>query len=170
VVVLSSTYTSSLAASASTQIFNFDATFQPHTYSGTTTVSNFQITGAGSAGPATDSLVNASFNVGPFGIGTFADATSAATTASLSLLDSGTAPIDGSPINFNFSGSAITFINSDDPTAVNQSAVMSSSAFGSAFIAASFEVYKLVEVPAVPEPGSGALLLVGCALVLRRRR
>lgn len=170
IVVLSSTYTANLSASASSQIFNFDSTFGAHDYSGTTTVSNFQIGGAASAGPISDALVNTAFNVPAFSIGDFADGTSGATTAAVSLGDSGAAPTDGSILNFNYAGSSITFINSDAPGSPNQTALMSSSAFGDAVLDADYEVYRLVEVPPIPEPSAAALALLGIGLAMRRRR
>ena len=170
IVVLSSTYSASLQTSASTQIFNFDSAFGAHDYSGTTAASNFQISGAASAGMASSALINNAFNVGAFSIGDFADGTSGSTSAVVNLSDTGSAATDGSLLNFNYDGSSVLFISSDDPAAPNQSAVMTSSAFGLAEVAADYEVYKLVEIPPVPEPGTAVLVLFGGALALRRRR
>ena len=167
IVVLSSNYNTSLNSSASSQIFNFDSAFSAHNYQGTTSSSNFQISGAGTAAPTTDSLVNSAFNVVAFGISNFADGTSSATATNISLTDSGTAPTDGSTLNFNYSGSSIQAMFSDDPTATNQLGIMTSTAFGDAELQTSYEVYKLVPIP---EPTSTVFAMLAGLLVLRRRR
>ena len=167
VVVLSSDYSASLNASASTQVFNFDAAFAAHDYSGTTSTSNFQISGAASTGTAADALVNTAFNVPAFGIGNFEDGDSGATSATVSLSDMGVAPTDGSLLDFNYSGTAVLALFSDDPLAANQFGVMTATAFGSASLSTDYAVYKLT---LIPEPSSTLYLLSLLGLIALRRR
>ena len=170
--VTSSDFATSFLSSTNASLYNFSGSAD--SFYGALSLGGLSIggTSGASAGPSTSTLSRTSgtaMPVGPFGVASFLDAASGASSTSVSLADTGTVGTNnGSNLTFTFSGNSVAFFQASSGYTGTLWTAAGSATYD-ATITTLYDVYELV--PLVPEPG---VTLLGAgflgAMLMRRRR
>ena len=170
--IVSSTVLTTLGGGGSAILLNIAGNELPanQDFEGLVSLSGWQISGAASSAPFSDSLVRTGaaqrMTVGPNSAAPFTDFASGDANATLNFTASGANSIhDGSSIDVDFDGQFVVDILS--PTASTQPALATGSANFNATLNTVYEHFVLVDVP---EPGAAALLTLAAPLLLLTRR
>lgn len=165
VLVHASTYSISLDALGSVVVVNLDSS--PASFNGSVSFDNWGAVlgsgGGGLGGGDSDNIINSSYSLGSGSGGLFNNGVGKSSVA-VSIGVAGTAPTDGSAMDFNFDGDYFVVLNGSTPNALW---FASGSGRGEAGVQTVYERFDLV---VVPEPSVLLLLLGAAAVGLRRRR